>query len=253
MKIDVISFIIDGHPLNYSIPTNKSEIVSSLINTSSSDILLFPGWTIQESDINSFIKRISNKNITVFFENYNNINYSNEGFVFHKGKLLKLNIIQRFFEAKDINNNDKLIKHFLEELESNRIFELGNKKFLWLSCGENNILKNIQKEDNRVTFRSDNTKLKTQFFKLLDSVNIVINPIHTPMGNQGKIAKRRAFFSQNERVYLSTNNVIDNSKSTFKKLLNRKLQYVVKNQEELCPINQKMDLTKRYVVNTYTI
>jgi hypothetical protein len=65
-----------------------------------------------------------------------------------------------------------------------------------------NILKNIQSEENRVEFRLAEDKiLNERFLKILMETDVFLNPIHSPMGNQGKIQKRREFLSQNEKYY----------------------------------------------------
>ena len=74
-----------------------------------------------------------------------------------------------------------------------------------MQCGELNIIKNIQKEDNRPVFRFAQSKnLKERFDNLLNDTDIILNPIHTPMGNQGKMKKRREYLSDKNRYYFST-------------------------------------------------
>ena len=76
-----------------------------------------------------------------------------------------------------------------------------------VQCGEINIIKNIQKKGNYPIFRLQSRKdLEDRFFDLLNNCDVVLNPIHTPMGNQGKMEKRRELLSSNCRYYFSTSN-----------------------------------------------
>ena len=73
-------------------------------------------------------------------------------------------------------------------------------------------MKNHQKEENRAEFRLPNkTELSERFTKFLKGINIILNPIHTPMGNQGKMHQRRIYLSRNKRYYFSTSNTKENS------------------------------------------
>ena len=44
--------------------------------------------------------------------------------------------------------------------------------------------------------------------KLLQSVDIILNPIHSPMSNYDKIEKRRIFLSDSKRYYFSVCNAV---------------------------------------------
>jgi hypothetical protein len=114
---------------------------------------------------------------------------------------------QFFATSQEIEGNELLCEHYIDELETKRCFSVKGKKCMVLQCGEINIIKNIQKENNRPVFRLQNrADLEKRFFNLLNSADLVLNPIHTPMGNQGKMEKRREMFSAHKRYYFSTSN-----------------------------------------------
>ncbi len=114
---------------------------------------------------------------------------------------------QFFATSQEMEGNELLCEHYIDELETKRCFSVKGKKCMVLQCGEVNIIKNIQKENNRPVFRLQNrVDLEKRFFNLLNSVDLVLNPVHTPMGNQGKMEKRREMLSANKRYYFSTSN-----------------------------------------------
>ena len=65
----------------------------------------------------------------------------------------------------------------------------------------------MQSDENKVRFRFSEKNMQRLFRNTLDDTSLILNPQHTPMGNQGKMSKRREFLSANRRVYISTCNV----------------------------------------------
>ncbi len=191
----------------------RLEVVASIINRSSSDIILFGGHTVLDmADCNELVDRIENKETSVVFEvkrveESSFIKLKNCLYRIENSCLENMFTNQMFSTSKEIDNNIPLCERFINELETKRIVEIKKKRCLLVQCGEINIVKNIQKEGNRPVFRlSNNRDLEERFFNLLDSVDIVMNPIHTPMGNQGKMERRRELLSSNCRYYFSTSN-----------------------------------------------
>jgi len=191
----------------------RLEVVSDIINRSSSDIILFGGHTVLDmADCNELVDGIENKETSVVFEVKK---MEESSFVKLKNCLCRIenaclkNMFtnQLFSTSKEIESNIPLCERFVNELETKRIIEIKKKRCLVVQCGEINVVKNIQKEGNRPVFRLSNTRdLEKRFFDLLDSVDIIMNPIHTPMGNQGKMERRRELLSSNCRYYFSTSN-----------------------------------------------
>ena len=191
----------------------RLEVVANIINRSSSDIILFGGHTVLDmADCNELVDRIENKETSVVFEvkrveESSFIKLKNCLYRIENSCLENMFTNQMFSTSKEIDDNIPLCERFINELETKRIVEIKKKRCLLVQCGEINIVKNIQKEGNRPVFRlSNNRDLEERFFNLLDSVDIVMNPIHTPMGNQGKMERRRELLSSNCRYYFSTSN-----------------------------------------------
>tara|TARA_B100001094_G_C18155903_1_gene786425 strand:+ start:476 stop:1246 length:771 start_codon:yes stop_codon:yes gene_type:complete len=254
-NIQVVSFIIEGHPSYTGLPKNREKIFIETINKSKADLIVFPGWTLNIKDIKKTVSKLTNKSTTIIFENFSPHKYrsGNEMHIIENGNLLNTDMRQVFTEASEVNNNKSLVGEYVKELATKRSFNLNKNKCLILSCGENNILKNKQSDGNKVVFRLNNKSIENEFETILENTSFVINPIHTPMGNQGKISKRREYFSNDNRVYISTNNVLKKTSKSSHKLLTRKLIYVYKNSLEIPYIEQQINEKEDYVINTYIL
>jgi hypothetical protein len=68
------------------------------------------------------------------------------------------------------------------------------------------------------------------------------------MGNQGKMSKRREFFSGNNRAYFSTAN-FDSEESIY----NKSVQYACINGKEQEPVDVDVDKRYSYIVRTFVI
>jgi hypothetical protein len=193
----------------------RLKLTEQIINESSADILLFSGHTIGfVNDIEILKNSITNKSTEVILEleDINSSKINNCLYRIEKGILTSLFTNQQFINSREIENNYQLAERFLHELETKRVLLINDLKVLIIQCGELNILRNFQTENNRVEFRLfDDKILKTRFRKIIKESNIILNPIHTPMGNQGKMNMRRIFLSKNKRYYFSASNTKENS------------------------------------------
>lgn len=207
MKVELVS-------LRQGITRKKRlDVVSEIINLSKSDVVLFCGHTIlDENDCFELANMVINKDSLILFEvkqveESSFIRLKNCLFRIEHGQLVNMFTNQFFASSHEIEGNEPLCERYINELETKRVFNIKGKKCLVLQCGEINIIKNIQKEGNCSVFRLQNRKdLEKQFFDLLNNCDIVLNPIHTPMGNQGKMEKRRELLSYDKRCYFSTSN-----------------------------------------------
>lgn len=191
----------------------RLDVISDVINKSKSDMVLFCGHSVFDwTDCIELSEKMANKDSVVLFEakmvdESAFIMRKNCLFRIEHGRLVNMFTNQFFASSKEIEGNELLCEHFINELENKRCFRVNSKKCLALQCGEINIIKNIQKENNRPVFRLQNrTDLEKRFFDLLNNTDLILNPIHTPMGNQGKMEKRRELLSSNKRYYFSTSN-----------------------------------------------
>lgn len=96
---------------------------------------------------------------------------------------------QKFATSAQVNTDSNLYKSLVKEInEGNRTIKVGDIVFGVIICGENNILKNIQSENNRVKWRYKAPKDW--------GVKVILNPSHNTMGNWNKLNKRFEFLSK---------------------------------------------------------
>jgi len=229
--IEIVSFSVKLHG------AKRVSATAEIINNCKADMLLFSGHTLDSGkDIVRLKERISNKLPEVIFE----VKDVNSGMVRNclyriaHGKIFNMNTNQLFSESKEIEDNYELADRFLHELYERRILTVDNIKYLILQCGEINILRNYQNQNNQVDFRlPQHQDLSKKFNALLNNIKVIINPIHSPMGNQGKMHKRREFLSSRKRYYFSTSNTDEKNDN----LNNLSLHYAYFNEKPINPIN----------------
>lgn len=246
MKIQIISF------KNGLSDKSRLESTNAIINNSSADILMFSGGTIGSvSDIEKLKELIENRRAEVIFE-LKDINSSMiDNCLYHikKGVIKNLYTNQLFAQSPEIENNYQLADRFLHELETRRKIRVKGLSFLIIQCGEINILKNIQTKGNRVKFRlNEYPDLLDRFNAIIRETDVILNPIHTPMGNQGKMKKRREFLSNNNRYYFSASN----TKKDSTDLELKSLQYAYYNGSEITESGQKVSM-ENYVYRVFDI
>lgn len=253
MKCSLVSLITIDYD---KIPEKNVELIIEILNNlQDSDLILFSGWTLSnKADLDEVIKNMNNRNTFVLEvgSGYFNKDNSEDGFyVVKEGNIIKSAIKQIFVDSSEANNNkNNLISNYLDILEKERCFKINNKNICLIICGENNILRNKQKENNKVCFRLDNNKLDALFQSIVENTDIFLNSAHTPMGNLGKLKKRWSYLSQNSRVCLFTTNeeTKPNKKSkprTKKTNMNkRSLQYIFHDGEEKSGTEEINDICK---------
>lgn len=189
----------------------QNDYNKKLFNESNADILLFPGWTFKDPDhVSDFKESITNKKTLGFFDlkDIKSRGFSNALFAVYKGEL-KFISFQLFTSSAEISGNPLLGQIFLDEFKDNRVFEVKGKKVRLIHCGELSILRNEQNNriKNKVKFRFSDRSMERQFLDTLSETSLILNPQHSPMGNQGKMSKRRSYLSANNRGYVSAGNV----------------------------------------------
>lgn len=191
----------------------QDDLNTQLFNNTDADIILFPGWSFKDTNhLINFQNFLTNKKTLGFFElqRLDSRNLTNALFSIQKGEM-KFISFQLFSTSSEISNNPILGQMFVDQFDVSRSFKVKNKVLRVIQCGELNILRNEQANGNRVKFRFEDNQLENKFFNTLKDTSIILNPLHTPMGNQGKMHSRRKFLSSNKRVYVSTSNVKTNS------------------------------------------
>ena len=228
---------------------------AEIINSSKADLILFAGhtlashWDVDElntlvdNDITIAVIEVKENAISVLNPVRNSL------FLLRNGVAKDMFTHQLFSDSKNISTYHELGEHLMFELETRRIFSAANRNVSIIQCGENNILRNIQSEGNRAVFRFEGDAILNQrFADFLKNTDIILNPMHSPMGNQGKMRKRREYFSGNNRAYFSSANY-DDEESIY----NKSVQYAYINGKEQEPIDVELGKKGSYIVRTFVI
>ena len=228
---------------------------AEIINSSKADLILFAGHTLASHwDIDELNTLIDNdKTIAVIEVKENAISVLNPVrhslFLLQNGVAKDMFTHQLFSDSKNISTYRELGEHLMLELETRRNFSTANRNVSVIQCGENNILRNIQSEGNRAVFRfEDDAILSQRFAAFLNKTDIILNPMHSPMGNQGKMRKRRELFSSNNRAYFSTANYVNEEA-----IYNKSVQYACINGKEQEPMDVEVGKRDSYIVRTFVI
>ena len=234
---------------------SRLQHTAEIINSSKADLILFAGHTLaSHRDVDELNTLLDNNRTTAVIE-VKKVTKSKSLPVYHSLFLLQNGVTkdiythQLFTDSKTIKAYPELGEHLMLELETRRIFSAANRNVSIIQCGENNILRNIQSEGNRAVFRfEDDAILNKRFADFLNNTDIILNPMHSPMGNQPKMRKRREFFSSNNRAYFSTANYVDEEA-----IYNKSVQYACINGKEQEPMNVEVGKRDSYIVRTFVI
>ncbi|GAA4316737.1 hypothetical protein [Flaviaesturariibacter amylovorans] len=193
-----------------SIPwRTQDDLNTQIFNDTNADVILFPGWSFRDTNhVENFQESLSNNKTLGFLElqRVDSRNLTNALFSISKGEL-KFVSFQLFSTSNEIASNPVLGNMFVDQFANARAFQVKNKIVRVMQCGELNILRNEQSNDNRVGFRFLDIDLERRFRQSLQGTSLILNPQHTPMGNQGKMSRRREYLSANKRGYISVSNV----------------------------------------------
>ena len=234
---------------------SRLQYTAEIINSSKADLILFAGHTLaSHRDVDELNTLLDNNRTTAVIEVKKNTK-SKSLPVYHSLFLLQNGVAkdiythQLFTDSKTIKAYPELGEHLMLELETRRNFSTANRNVSVIQCGENNILRNIQSEGNRAVFRfEDDAILNKRFADFLNNTDIILNPMHSPMGNQPKMRKRREFFSSNNRAYFSTANYVDEEA-----IYNKSVQYACINGKEQEPMDVEVGKRDSYIVRTFVI
>ena len=234
---------------------SRLQHTAEIINSSKADLILFAGHTLaSHRDVDELNTLLDNNRTTAVIEVKKNTK-SKSLPVYHSLFLLQNGVTkdiythQLFTDSKTIKAYPELGEHLMLELETRRNFSTANRNVSVIQCGENNILRNIQSEGNRAVFRfEDDAILNKRFADFLNNTDIILNPMHSPMGNQPKMRKRREFFSDNNRAYFSTANFEDEES-----IYNKSVQYACINGKEQEPMNVEVGKRDSYIIRTFVI
>lgn len=207
MKIQLVSF-----SLKYK--SSRARNIAKIINNSQADLILFSGHALaNDKEVEKLRKLIDNDKVVAIIESEESQQYPfttwrNALFILKKGQISPMYTHQYFKDRREINRYPELVPMLLQDLKTKKTINVADEKIMILQCGETSILRNIQSESNRAIFCLDDESMKNDFEKLLESVDVVLNPIHSPqVGNQAKHKERRTVLSDKGRAYLSVSNV----------------------------------------------
>ena len=234
---------------------SRLQHTAEIINSSKADLILFAGHTLaSHRDVDELNTLLDNNMTTAVIEvkkdaKSKSLPVYHSLFLLQNGVAKDIYTHQLFTDSKTIKAYPELGEHLMLELETRRNFSVANRNVSIIQCGENNILRNIQSEGNRAVFRfEDDSIMNQRFADFLDNTDIILNPMHSPMGNQGKMRKRREFFSDNNRAYFSTANY-DDEESIY----NKSVQYACVNGKEQEPMDVEVGKRDSYIVRTFVI
>ena len=228
---------------------------AEIINSSKADLILFAGHTLaSHRDVDELNTLLDNNRTTAVIEvkkdtKSKSLPVYHSLFLLQNGVTKDIYTHQLFTDSKTIKAYPELGEHLMLELETRRNFSAANRNVSIIQCGENNILRNIQSEGNRAVFRfEDDAIMNQRFTDFLNNTDIILNPMHSPMGNQGKMRKRREFFSDNNRAYFSTANYVNEEA-----IYNKSVQYACINGKEQEPMDVEVGKRDSYIVRTFVI
>ena len=234
---------------------SRLQHTAEIINSSKADLILFAGHTLaSHRDVDELNTLLDNNRTTAVIEvkkdtKSKSLPVYHSLFLLQNGVAKDIYTHQLFTDSKTIKAYPELGEHLMLELETRRNFSAANRNVSIIQCGENNILRNIQSEGNRAVFRfEDDAIMNQRFVDFLKNTDIILNPIHSPMGNQGKMRKRREFFSDNNRAYFSTANFEDEES-----IYNKSVQYACINGKEQEPMNVEVGKRDSYIIRTFVI
>ena len=234
---------------------SRLQHTAEIINSSKADLILFAGHTLaSHRDVDELNTLLDNNRTTAVIEvkkdtKSKSLPVYHSLFLLQNGVTKDIYTHQLFTDSKTIKAYPELGEHLMLELETRRNFSTANRNVSVIQCGENNILRNIQSEGNRAVFRfEDDAILNQRFAAFLNNTDIILNPMHSPMGNQGKMRKRRELFSSNNRAYFSTANYVDEEA-----IYNKSVQYACVNGKEQEPMDVEVGKRDSYIVRTFVI
>ena len=234
---------------------SRLQYTAEIINSSKADLILFAGHTLaSHRDVDELNTLLDNNRTTAVIEvkkdtKSKSLPVYHSLFLLQNGVTKDIYTHQLFTDSKTIKTYPELGEHLMLELETKRNFSTANRNVSVIQCGENNILRNIQSEGNRAVFRfEDDAILNKRFVDFLNNTDIILNPMHSPMGNQPKMRKRREFFSDNNRAYFSTANFEDEES-----IYNKSVQYACINGKEQEPMNVEVGKRDSYIARTFVI
>lgn len=259
MKIQLVSF--EKHARYTSkLQITRPNAIAEFLSHSTADFVMFSEHALRTQDALTVVQLFnSNKKIIALLELREGKTLNgNRMYLLHEGEWSYIG--NQVFSTSD-EVEPSLVDALLETLEGKykrfgdkRQFEVGGKNFLVLQCGENNILKGLS---GIAEFRLRNhPDLENRFNDILESVDVVLNPVHERWGRFGSFLARMRKFSENGRYCFSCTQMQENMlESAINNPTHNTTQIVMHNGELVPPVSSEVIDTgsEQFLVQTYEI
>lgn len=241
MKIQLASFPAYSR-LTKEKRHQRIDAIVKILNESPADFVMFSQWVLRDTEDLRIIRAlVNNKSVSAFIElkEANGLN-GNCMYIFQDGQWMYMDC-QIFSESSDAKKY--AIKYLLDDVRGNhfnmrRQFVAGGKRFLVINCGENNFLKG---SSGIADFRFKDCCIDSLFEEVLDSIDVVLNPVHDRWSRFGHFLTRIRKFSEHNR-YCFSNTQMEGSQfeNALKSPDHNTTHVAMHNSEPLAPINTEV-------------
>lgn len=241
MKIQLVSFPAYSRLSNEK-RHQRIDAIVKILNESPADFVMFSQWVLKDTDDLKVIRSlVKNKSISAFIELKEEKDLKgNCMYIFQDGQWMYMGC-QLFAESSEAKRD--AIKYLLDEIRGNhfnmrRQFVVSGKRFLVINCGENNILKG---SSGIAEFRLNDFCYESLFEEALDSVDIVLNPVHDRWSRFGHFLTRIRKFSEHKRYCFSNTQMEGNQLENALKSPDHNTTHVaMHNSELIAPISTEV-------------
>lgn len=228
----------------------RIDTISRILNDTEADFVMFSMHVLKsKNDLFEIGRNVHNIKVTALLELDEGSDLrGNNLYLLQNGEINYLSN-QLFSTSKDAIVTN--IEWLIEELSEHRIFEVADKRFLIVLCGENNILKG---STGTAEFRLQNRPdLKRRFAEILDGVDVVLNPVHSRWGRFGNYVCRMKKFSESKRYSFSSTQISDkNQLARAKKYPGDNVTHVVMHSKRrVTPVYTNEE--ENYLLQTFEI
>lgn len=240
MKVQLVSFPKYAR-MTLKRYSERLAATCKILNETDADFVMFSEHLFRDPEILKAIRKlVKNKSVTALIElNERNGYEGNRTYLLQDGEWSDMGG-QVFSIPEEVAGGiECLIDAMCGEYECKRQFIVSGKKFLFIQCGENHILKG---SSGIAKFRLQNRPdLESRFEELLNSVDIVLNPVHDRWGRFGHFLARLRKFSENGRYCFSNCQMVGNQLEAARKSPAHNTTHVaMHNSEQIAPISTEI-------------
>lgn len=248
MEIQLVSF--QSTRLTKKEREYRVDVISNILKKTKANFVMFSEHVLKsKDDLYTINENVGQKHITALFELSESIGLKgNRLYLIQNAIITDLQTHQIFFDSAGATAHN--VEILIDEMERHRQFVVDGIKFLIIQCGENNILKgSTGSAEFRLQKRPD---LKCRFFKLLNNVDVVLNPVHSRWGRFGNFLSRIRKFSENKRYCFSCTQLSNNQLSNARKDPGHNTTHVVMHSKKrIIPVYTNE--VENYLLQTFEI